>query len=446
MRLIIPSKMFQTSITLGISLLLLLFAWPKSHAWGYDLGYHQDLTRAFYAPFSPGGKGGFMLISNNNLYVDIATNAAIKKTPLMKIIHFDDKHKYSRVASLRRGLYLAVSATTWLKCTRSNLSRYAAIVGTVLHSIQDYYAHTNHTEMVNLYLKSPIRGGYSFKDIIALRKIPGLRMLWLADVPDVLNESLLSGAYFSPPATVTTATGTSLKLTHDALNKDKVSIPGLYAYPLQSRTTNHFLSKKDAMIEMSELLYEFNKANPKCFIRLVSYKSTTGDWLRAKLYKILAKVAGHWRSGNPVIQGDGYSIIVHVPPIYPDRITQKNNYFSYKLIPEEVGVINYIEIPIGKLSAKKIIGPLGWEHTEKSGKIIWSRHVSQKRPSTREIIEFKIIPEKQSIYSLAEIKLDPNGRALLIPAPAFPDQFHKDFMWAIDFIASTAAKRHEKKE
>jgi hypothetical protein len=407
--------------------LLLAVVTSASTAQAYDLGYHTDAT--IQALSSQGvGMDGREIVVNANMNVDIAVNVrapTMVGIPPIRRVHWDDRFGLTAHASQRSWLLSRLPATSRIDCSDSDgLYEFAAVMGFVLHGIQDYYAHSNHAELNTRYRTPAIDA--TFEEM--MQPAPGFELLASVLRQDVKvdeGEALVSGAYFtSPPPDITNAQGTPTTLTHDRLNKDSRAGGGDYLYPGHDRARMHALSVRMAVRDSISVIQKFAQTNPRCFATLRTYTFTAWQriWNASGRFKstFLGTMFGHWRSGNPVTTGHGLEVTTIPPTGYPDAPAVPRLTWRYQIKNLGAEAVSSITLAAseGLRITATVAAPPGWR-AERDGKALrWIATGGGLAPQA--VLEVEVEPAIGASPGVAELITDA-GRAVIVAGPVPPD-------------------------
>ena len=142
---------------------------------GFELGYHRDLTSRASASFSPDAR---RLVINANLYVDMKTAAALlfrrRSSPLYRQ-HFDDCMSLEDHISRWHETEERLIGAAQLGSSRSDTRELAIRRGGGKKYGQDYYAHSNHVELLAMNGESKPA---THADVMNEKRIESVRTAW----------------------------------------------------------------------------------------------------------------------------------------------------------------------------------------------------------------------------------------------------------------------------
>lgn len=401
--------------------LVTLLAVPMANA--YDLYYHESYTRRALS------QEGFvsdstLLVVNGNLYTDITVNTPGMGTPFLREVHFDDRFSFSMHKALRDKLDAAIQALSGIDCsTTDGVYLYATALGLVHHSLQDYYAHSNHTELVQ-YASQGVALGTTFNEVLTRPDMRTLKSIWLQDIAAHAQESLMSGAYFtSPPPVLDDSQGSETTLTHGNLMKDSYKTTGSYIYPDLDRQSIHFASGWNATNESREVLAKFLAANGPCYSKLVTYQfgflERNANATAYRQAKFLGVVTGHWMSGDSRTIGDGLEVDNQLPTGYPDHHEPARASYGYY-------VKNTGDRPLKQLRlesdgilavADPLAAPAGWRVERQGDAIVW---IADAELKPGESVQLGFLPKQGGGPGMGSL-ITEAGRHVEVAAPVLPD-------------------------
>ena len=260
-----------------------LLAWALL---GFELGYHRDLSRAAAGGFS---RDAQRLIVNANLYVDVKSVVTLllrrKRSPLYRQ-HFDDCFNLGDHLVRWRETEERLSDTAELGSSPAEVKELAQRLGSVHHSGQDYYAHSDHVEHLSLSC-DPFQPATHAETTTESRFEP-VRTRWRTD-------GLKSGAYFEAAPIVG-----DIELHHRTLNTDRPNRRGEYLYAgALDRSEMHRRAMACATRETERLNDLAAEYHSTAFAGLSTYRSGLGERLvQAVKYGFAVAAAafsGHWR-------------------------------------------------------------------------------------------------------------------------------------------------------
>lgn len=259
----------------------------------FELGYHRDLSRRALHHLSRDAR---RLAVNANLFVDIRTACALllrrRRDRLMRM-HFDDCFSWSAFVERWRDVDNRLA-----ELETPSPGELARALGEALHSGQDYYAHSNHVELVTEVEPSAFRP-VTYHTVMESPEWRQLFDTWTVDRSGDVHTSLMSGAYVEPEPIVSDQRGDGSPLHHRTLHKDRPTISGTYLYPDFDRATMHFRAMACASLESQRLADMAASTHPKAWSELSDYRSSMPErvWESAKygLAIVAGVVTGHWR-------------------------------------------------------------------------------------------------------------------------------------------------------
>lgn len=414
---------------------LMLVALP-SRAFGYDLGYHEDVTQAVMRRLGY-AEDARRMVTNYNFAVDIKVNTIGLVINYLHDEHFDDRFSFSMHKAMREKLLSDLGRLRNLDCDDDDddLWTFGAAMGLFHHAIQDYYAHSNHAELVGLY-----HGALeTYDDVVApVASMQTLNSVWKADVPNSFDESLLSGAYFTKPPRTTDALGGEVALTHDILNKDQPVVSEAYFYSGRvDRRSAHSRSMVMATRDLVKLDDRFRAINPRCYRRLRDYDFSVGDalaqWLKYRASQLAGLVVGHWRSGNDTVSATGLSVTIGAPGIYPAKVLGGDWTFAVSNTGVEPVASITLAAPDGLLAPDPLPAPTGWTVQRGGGQLVYTAPAG--RPlAPGEAVKLVLPADPKAVPGLMQVTTDTGwGVEALGPVPQ--DYVDASFIRAVALLA-----------
>ncbi|MDX1502035.1 MAG: hypothetical protein R3325_06700 [Thermoanaerobaculia bacterium] len=428
-----------------VALVLLAALVAAVAAEAYDLAYHEDITHRALA------RRGFTedarrLVSNYNMAVDIKVNTLGLVSNYLREEHFDDRFQFSAHRALRDRLKGDLARLAGLDCDddSDDVYTYAAAMGLIHHAFQDFYSHSNHTELTSLALEAAGLG-YSFPTFDdVLQPQPGLdtlRGVWLADVPLQVDESLMSGAYFTTPPRIFDLQGVEQDFHHDILHKDQPQVGGDYLYaPDLDRRLMHFRSTYVATREMFDLDGELRRINGVCHAELRDYDfgilEAAWQALKRRLIQAAGLIFSHWRSGQREFDGDQLRVTITPPTTYPENPAVPATTWSY-----EVANLGIQPVQTVRLAAKESVrvadplpAPAGWQARRVDGGVEWSASAGAEiAPGAR--LTFEVTPADTAVPGFVQLTTDEGRKAAQLVGPVAPDWFDASFLRAVALLA-----------
>jgi len=429
-------------------LLAVIWLFTAIKVFAYDLAYHEDISHRALLQLNFTGDAR-RLVSNYNMAVDIKVNTAGLILDYLRKEHYDDRFRFSEHKALRDLMLADLSRLGRLDCSDDDdLYTFAAAVGLMHHAFQDFYVHSNHTEVTSLTLDG--RGlPYSFPtfdDVLQpAQGLDGLKAAWLADVERDVAEALISGAYFTSPPDILDPNGDPKLLHHDILNKDKAAGAGDYLYASRAnRALMHQRSTRVATREMLVLDQKLRAVNGGCRDTLREYEFGILEqaWQTTKrlLLKAAGSTFGHWRSGSFVFEGDELRITITVPSVYPDSPPATKKTWTYEV--ENLGLepIRLLRVSGDTpLQAGEVPAVQGWNAARRGDDLEWTASPGDEiAPGAKQT--FEVLPARNAVPGYVQMTTDTGHHASQLVGPVTPDWFDASFLRAAALLADLDEK------